>query len=133
MTILNCKNCKRLFNAMVDTELCPECNAKLEQKFQEVKKYLYEHEQAKIEEVSKENNISIKQLKKWVQEERLTFKSLSSIGLACSFCGRTISSGKYCKECKTKLLNDLNAVNTKKITSSLSIKKSEQDKMRFLK
>ena len=44
MEVKNCKNCGRLFNYIGGAykSLCPACIDRLEEKFQEVKKYIYE-------------------------------------------------------------------------------------------
>ena len=43
MELMNCRNCKKLFNYIAGEKLCPACKEKLEEKFQEVKKYIEEN------------------------------------------------------------------------------------------
>ena len=38
MEVRTCKQCKRLFNYLSGPPICPGCKAKIEQKFQEVKR-----------------------------------------------------------------------------------------------
>ena len=38
MELMNCRNCKKLFNYIAGEKLCPACKEKLEEKFQKVKK-----------------------------------------------------------------------------------------------
>ena len=42
MELMNCRNCKKLFNYIAGEKLCPACKERLEEKFQEVKKYIEE-------------------------------------------------------------------------------------------
>ena len=42
MDVRNCKNCGKLFQ-YVGKPLCPACNKKLEDKFFEVRDYIYEN------------------------------------------------------------------------------------------
>ena len=36
MELMNCRNCKRLFNYVTGEKLCPQCKDLLEEKFEEV-------------------------------------------------------------------------------------------------
>ena len=36
MELMNCRNCKKLFNYIAGEKLCPACKEKLEEKFQTV-------------------------------------------------------------------------------------------------
>lgn len=103
MEIQNCKNCKRLFNYIGGEKLCPKCRDLMEEKFQVVKKYVEDNQGANINDVAEECNISVKQIKKWVREERLAFSDDSLVGLDCERCGKLIHSGRFCKECAGNL------------------------------
>ena len=72
MEVKNCKECGRLFNYMGGAPLCDGCRKKLEQKFQEVKQYLDENPNASVNQVSEDNDVSVKQIKQWIREERLS-------------------------------------------------------------
>lgn len=132
MNVMNCKGCGRLFNQFSNEKICPECTKKLEDKFQEVKKYLNEHPSASMEEVSKENDVTTKQIKQWVREERLVFAEGSLDGIECEQCGVLIRTGRYCDSCKASITNNLmSAIDRPKVEAP---KKKERDKerMRFL-
>lgn len=49
----------------------------------------------------------MKQINRWIREERLSFSPDSSYGIPCENCGRMIRTGRFCDECKTKLTNTL--------------------------
>lgn len=132
MNVSNCKSCGRLFNVISNTRICPDCQRKLEEKFQEVKEYLKENPFANIDVLSKECEVSVKQIKEWVREERLVFAEGSMDGIECEQCGKLIRTGKYCDECKVKITNNLRqGINAP--TKAEPVKKErERDRMRFL-
>ena len=129
--VINCKGCGRLFNALTRTRLCPNCQAKLEEKFQEVKAFINENPGSTIDIVSQECDVPAKQIKQWIREERLTFSEDSMQGIECEQCGAMIRSGRFCDACKTRLQSELKSVT---YTGTPESKKSAKDKdrMRFL-
>ena len=46
--IRNCRICGKIFNYVVGPVVCPRCKEKLEEKFQEVKKYIQDNHGADI-------------------------------------------------------------------------------------
>ena len=81
MEVRNCKSCGRLFNYIGGAykSLCPACIESLEEKFQEVKKYVEDNPGACMNEISEKLEVSTKQIEKWVREERLCFSD-DSVG-----------------------------------------------------
>ena len=71
MEVRNCRSCGRLFNYMGGAPLCPACQKKLEEKFQEVKAFLEENPNSSVETVAEELDVSVKQIRQWIREERL--------------------------------------------------------------
>ena len=130
MELMNCKNCKKLFNYITGERLCPTCKEKLEEKFQEVKRYIEEHPGENINKVSEECDVTIKQIKFWVREERLSFTDDSLVGLECERCGKMIHSGRFCKECAGGLADAMN--NAYRRESAYNPRKTAGGKMRFL-
>ena len=131
MEVVNCKGCGRLFNAITKVRLCPNCREKLEEKFQEVKKYINDNPGSTIDIVSEECDVSAKQIKQWVREERLSFSDASVHGIECEQCGAMIRSGRFCDACKAKLQNEFKNAS---YIPSVEGKRSSRDKdrMRFL-
>ena len=107
MDVRTCKSCKRIFNYLSGPVICSACADKLEEKFKEVKDYIREHPGAPLQKVSDDNEVSVKQLKNWVREERLKFDDDSPVGIECMNCGAMIKYGKYCETCKGKMINTL--------------------------
>ena len=131
MEVMNCKGCKRLFNYMGGLQLCGACKDELERKFQEVKEYINNHPHSSIAAVAEETEVTTKQIKQWIREERLAFSEDSMQGIECEQCGTMIRSGRYCDACKAKLQSELRSaayipmMHEKKATR-------DKDRMRFL-
>ncbi len=133
MDVRPCKNCKRLFNYLAGPGICPACVEKLEEKFKEVKDFIRENPTASLTEVSEANEVTVKQLKTWVREERLKFSDDSPVGIECMNCGAMIKFGKYCDACKGKVINNLNqAIHNEPVRADKPKRKSDGNRMRFL-
>ena len=133
MNIKTCRKCKRLFNYVVGPILCGACREEEENKFQDVKKYVREHVNCGIQEVSEECDVAVAQIKQWLREERLVLSDKSPMGIGCERCGKMIRSGKFCDECKAELANTFQMAMGKKGTYVPPKKDSrEKAKMRFL-
>jgi len=44
---------------------------------------------------------------KWLRDQRIEVTPGSAIKLTCQRCGSMITTGKYCKDCNTKIANNL--------------------------
>lgn len=132
MDVRNCKSCGRLFNYLSGPPLCATCMQAMDDIFEKVKEYVYDHPRVGIQEVSDEFNISVAQIKQWIREERLAFAEDSMIGLDCEMCGVTIRTGRYCKSCKDKLARGLSDLYPKEKPIQKQKDPRENPKMRFL-
>lgn len=132
MEVRNCKGCGRLFNYLQGPPLCPACVAELENKFQQVKDYLRENPKAQLNQIAEDNDVSVKQIRQWVREERLTFTEESQITLDCENCGASILTGRFCDKCRAALQNDFSgAINRpKKVEPQKPVR--DRERMRFL-
>ena len=135
MDVKNCKSCGRLFNYMSGPVMCPNCQRKLEEKFQQVKQYLDENPNSSVNQVAEAMDVSVKQIKQWVKEERLILSEASLDGVLCEHCGRPITSGRFCDKCKAAMANNLrSALNRPRPMQQRSGgERDEGDKMRFLR
>ena len=110
---------------------------KLEQKFQDVKEYLRQNPDSSISKTATENDVSVKQIKQWIREERLVISNGVAEGIVCENCGKPINTGRFCEACKKNMVDEFSGAYPKKVSapadfSSASTTK-ENDKMRFLK
>lgn len=132
MEVKNCKECGRLYNYVSGPRLCPNCRQKLEEKFEQVKNYIYDNKNATITQISEENDVSVPQIKQWIREERLCFSADSVIGIECEKCGVTIKTGRFCEKCKKEMANDLENIYGHKPKSGVRQDSREKARMRFL-
>lgn len=134
MEVRNCKDCGKLFNYIGGIPVCPTCSKKIEEKFVEVKEYIYNNPGVNINQVAEENDVSVKQIKQWVREERLCFAENSELGIECEKCGAMIKTGRFCQKCKKQLEDSLSNVYQTKKEPTVQKKKtgSADGKMRFL-
>ena len=132
MNVATCKGCGRLFNVISNRKICPNCVAALEDKFQLVKKYLEENPSATMEILSNECDVSVKQIKEWIRDERLAFREGSGCGITCEQCGTMILTGRYCEQCRTKIHNNLSSAIDRKPLDAPKKKDRDRDRMRFL-
>lgn len=100
MSIASCKRCGKLFQK-VSSDLCPECVRKDEAAFEEIKHYLRDHDNASVEEVAKALDIEEEVIVRFLREGRLIAQKKMSY--PCLSCGKPITSGKYCPECREKM------------------------------
>ena len=88
-----------------------ECLLKLDEDFIEIREYLYEHENAGIEEVSEATGVSRKSIFYLLKEERLLVgednENVSGI-LTCESCKKPIRTGRMCVFCKKEVITALN-------------------------
>ncbi len=134
MEVKTCKMCKKIFNYIGGEPLCPSCAKKMEEKFQEVKKYIQENNGASLDQVAEECDVSSKTIQRWIREERLELKAGSGIMLYCEACGKPVTSGRFCDACKNSLASELGAsIQKPKAAPTKEKPKDNRNKMRFLK
>lgn len=135
MDVRTCRECKRIFNYLSGPVICPACREALEEKFQEVKKYIMDHKGAGMQEVADECEVDIQQIRQWLREERLELTENSAIVLTCESCGGPIRSGRFCDKCRNAMANNFQSImqTNKPAEPTLYKKDKDNPKMRFLK
>lgn len=135
MNVRNCKKCNRIFNYIAGVPLCPKCKEDLEEKFQEVKKYIQDNRSVPLVTVAEECDVDVAQLRQWVREERLVFAEGSGMGIECEVCGTPISTGRFCEKCKAETMNSLLGAGRQQAAPQVQQRKkdlTENPRMRFL-
>lgn len=135
MNVMNCRSCGKLFNVLGREKICPECRKALEDKFQQVKEYLTENPNSSVEQTATDNEVTVKQIKQWIREERLVLSSATESGIVCESCGRPICTGRFCDSCRAGMANDLMSAMDRPVKKKpvSSAKDHEGNRMRFLK
>ena len=131
MDVRNCKTCGKLFNFVSGPPICAVCAKKLEDKFADVKEFIYNNPGAGMQEVSETFEVSTSQIQKWIREERLSFAEDSLVGIECENCGTNIKTGRFCKSCKDKLANNLSNVYKEVEKPKINKDTNNNPKMRF--
>jgi len=104
--IRNCPRCGRIFT-YIGRNICNSCIESEENEFKIVKEYIYDNPGATISEVSQETEVTVEKIMRFLREERLEIKSENSnLVLECERCGRSISSGRFCENCKEQMNKD---------------------------
>lgn len=135
MNVRNCKKCGRIFNYISGPIMCQKCREDLEEKFQEVKKYIRDNPGVDIAEVSDVCDVDPKQIRKWIQEERLELSENSPIKIPCESCGAMIRSGRFCEKCKAQVTKDFKGIvgqNKPQEPERVQTSRRSGDRMRFL-
>lgn len=130
MNVYSCKKCKRLVS-YIKQGICMDCWNKAEEKFNEIKEYIYENPGTSILNIAKEFEIERFIIEHWIKEERLEISKDSAIKIYCRSCNTPITCGEFCNKCKYNMAKDFSSVYKKDIPSKPSITR-DSDKMRFL-
>lgn len=107
LKVMSCKICGKLFQSY-GAGYCPECADEMDKAFVKIKEFLYEHENATIVDVVEGTGIAEKYVLQFLKEGRLSIEGTEG-ALRCEDCGRPISSGRYCSNCREKLANVLSS------------------------
>lgn len=108
LKVMSCKMCGRLFQSY-GVGNCPACADEMDKAFVKIKEYLYEHENATIVDVVEGTGVAEKFVLQFLKEGRLSIEGAED-SLKCEDCGRSISSGRFCSDCREKLANVLSSV-----------------------
>ena len=134
MELKNCATCHRVFQYPgYGYILCPECRRTDEAQFQLVKKFLDQYPGAEGKEVFLATGVPINTLIKWVREERLISSNAVNLGAVCDRCGKPVSSGKLCPECRNDIVNQFKETEAEDIDKvEKTLPKIKTNGMRFL-
>jgi flagellar operon protein (TIGR03826 family) len=102
-----CARCKKLFDYVIGPPLCRECKEQDEKDFHRIKDFLYENPNSTMADISKELNISVRKITRFLKEGRLETKKFKNIVLRCKKCGTPIDNGDYCSKCMLNLRKEM--------------------------
>ena len=120
-----CKKCRKLFNQISSKHvLCPKCEDELNDKYKQVKDYLWKNRSAPLNQIAEDCDVSVGQLKRWVKEEKLELSKESGMVLHCESCGKEIRIGRFCPKCKKEVSDAL----TEEVNKQAALLQSLSDK-----
>lgn len=99
MAIYECQRCGRMFERRGLENVCPICTPLDEEDFRKIKEFLTEHQGASTTEVMQHTGVSLRQIKRYLKEERLEIVGDNKGFLRCELCGKPINSGRFCDLC----------------------------------
>jgi len=108
MELRNCPECGKLFS-FVSCNLCPECIAFENECVQKIQRYIDDHGDSTIVEISESTGVPEDKIIRLLREGRLIVKGEASL-LECERCGKPIQSGRYCADCCADLDASLKGV-----------------------
>lgn len=127
MATYECQRCGRMFEQIGLEDVCPVCALLDEEEFKRIKEFLTEHQGASTTEVMQHTGVSLKQIKRYLKEERLEIVGDNKGFLRCELCGKPLNSGRYCDDC----YRDANARKMKGVKVT-PLKTGKEDKYKYL-
>lgn len=103
--IANCPKCGRIFVKGIQ-DVCPNCYKEVEDQYDLCLKYLREHKQCNIYDLSEDTGVSVKQITKFIREGRISLVNSPNMNYGCEVCGTPIREGNMCENCRNKLSKD---------------------------
>lgn len=109
MEVVNCPKCGRVFTRIKDT-LCPDCLKKEEDTYNLVRDYIKANPNSTMTQITKDTGVSTRKINKYLRDGRLEVTSGISDFLKCMSCGVPITTGKFCRNCSSKLSKSFEGV-----------------------
>lgn len=103
----NCRRCGRMYNYIGGPPICQDCKNADEEVFKKVKDYLYDNPGATLSQVALDLEVSVEKIKMFLKEGRLEITDDSNIVLECERCGKSIKTGRFCRDCQNEVSGDL--------------------------
>lgn len=94
-----CKICQRPLPLKYEGDICPACQE--EELFADVREYIREQDVTEYD-VAERFDIPLRQVKGWIREGRIEYKTDKQVTLPkmhCMECGASITFGTYCQSC----------------------------------
>ena len=132
MDIRRCTRCGKLFQYALGDITCSSCKKLTEEEFQKCKSYIWDNPGVTIAQVSKACEVDKKYIKQWLKEDRLQLSDDAvDLELTCEHCGKPITGGRFCLDCKKANLAAMQQLAPKRVAVTMAPKKSSDSKMRF--
>ncbi len=101
MRTLKCRRCGAVFTVTQSLgQLCPNCIRDEESTYTKVRAFVKDNPGVSVQEVSEILSVPRSKIMNYIKEERLEVTSSSKAALKCKNCGKSISTGIFCADCK---------------------------------
>ena len=100
-----CRVCGKIFQARGTQHQCPECIKALDQKFIDVRNYIFDNPGTTMAQICEENDVAEETVLRWIRDGRLVLTNEMDLGLHCHSCGKAVSgsAGTLCSDCGKRL------------------------------
>ena len=82
---------------------CEDCGLVDYDDYGKVRLYIEEHKGATAAEIEAAIGVSQRSIRRMLRESRIEIAEGSKMFLHCEICGKEIRSGRFCRECETKV------------------------------
>lgn len=119
--LANCSDCGKLYVRTI-RDICPDCHAHIEKQYEAVHQYLrkQENRRANMTQVSEDTGVSVRQISKFIIQNRISLADFPNMGYPCQSCGGMSKDGTLCKACQKEKVDILQKLKSTDIPSSAS-------------
>lgn len=98
---VKCRRCGKIFHVSGTLgQLCPNCIRDEEEIYLKVRSFVKDNPGVSAQEVSEILSVSRAKIMTYIKEERLEVTSDSKALISCKNCGKPITTGVFCADCK---------------------------------
>ena len=114
----NCSSCGKVFIAINNSRVCPDCREKEEQWEKEIIEYVCEHPKSQIPEIVEATGVQEPIIRRMIREGRFLSSNVE-LFYPCEKCGSPIQKGQYCDKCQKEMREELQAAIGKQSASGM--------------
>jgi hypothetical protein len=102
----NCPICGNIYHKN-PKNMCVNCVKKIDLEYDKCLKYLRENKQSNITDLNEATEVSIKLIRQFILEGRISTEKFKSLRLKCEICGVQVKNVKMCEQCRHRLSRQL--------------------------
>ena len=114
----NCSSCGKVFIAINNSRVCPDCREKEEQWEKEIIEYVREHPKSQIPEIVEATGVQEPIIRRMIREGRFLSSNVE-LFYPCEKCGSPIPKGQYCDKCQKEMREELQSAIGKQSASGM--------------
>ncbi|WP_302815396.1 flagellar protein [Selenomonas flueggei] len=114
----NCSSCGKVFIAINNSRVCPDCREKEEQWEKEIIEYVREHPKSQIPEIVEATGVQEPIIRRMIREGRFLSSNVE-LFYPCEKCGSPIQKGQYCDKCQKEMREELQSAIGKQSASGM--------------
>ena len=127
----NCSSCGKVFIAINNSRVCPDCREKEEQWEKEIIEYVREHPKSQIPEIVEATGVQEPIIRRMIREGRFLSSNVE-LFYPCEKCGSPIQKGQYCDKCQKEMREELQAAIGKQSASGMRTAKDSSGRRGYV-